>query len=193
MGLPYTASDFICNESVRNAAIGGYNPNRNDVTVVLNIPVCVCDDCGGRNKMVCSWPYKADLADRILQGIKPVPAECFENNFNGGYPVTPTRTNFRVVGGLGIADPGGCETVLCWTTCSNSLRLRQNEARIAGLQLKGIPDRGPSVIPSDEKSHQAYMKQKGFEPIDEFEQETIKNEGGPRKIRNKNPMELSLP
>lgn len=136
-GLPFSEKDFVCSDNVRTAPLGGWNEYSLDVTAVDNMPPCVCSECGGKNRMQPFWAYPIRQPELARQGIHPVPKECFENNFRGGYPVRP-RSGTAVLRDDGMyRDPGAAEVKLFQTTCGNWKRLQQNEANAVAAQRYG--------------------------------------------------------
>jgi hypothetical protein len=180
------AEDFVCSPLLKSSPLGAVNAYAPDCTFIYNMIQCTCPECGGKNKMEVYWPYPSSLMNYAEQGIRPIPEECFKNGWNGGKPLIPAEPNVAFKNGYLVREPGGCETVACWTTCSNHARLMGNRSRVARLRIEGETAKGLGVADGVTNLDNQFKKQN----IMPFTEEEIIS-GGQRIP--KQPLNIQLP
>jgi hypothetical protein len=179
--------DFLGNPLLKSAPLGAVNAYAPDCTFIYNVPPCPCPECGGKNQMAIYWPYPASLMEMAEQGIKPIPEDCFKRDWNGGKPLIPAEPNVAFKNGYLVREPGGCETVACWTLCSNQRRLMTNMSNIARARLEGEVVKGEGVKTDGSNAlDKAFIKQN----VGAYEEEMIVINGIPTP---KKPFDLKLP
>lgn len=117
--------------------------------------------------MVALWAYPHRIPYLKSQGYQPIPDYCFHNDYNGGRPIIPSDPTAKLRDGLMVREPGACEVVALWTTCSNDRRCKENEAHAAQERILGRSVRNQGVIDGAVTSADQIWQKNNITPYEE--------------------------
>lgn len=155
-------------------------------TGILNIPDCVCIECGGRNKMSVKWVLVGEVQNHFDNGYRVIPEECWKNDFNGNKPMVATSPSRRFKDGACVRESGMAESIAMWTVCSNKARIDRLKAEAFQAQMDGRPSANRGAVNQDNSTVEDSnaLRNRGITPEDDVHM----SDGGKRR-----PLQISVP